>query len=199
MWTGDTDDADWRYWIQCELQLITIGPGYHLKTEYIHLDGVQQLSLNMFIYMQIIISAAAAASWAPIHISYGMIISKETSWISWLEMIYLVNQWAFQPKPKLLRTKWAGWGKLEIFSTFKREPAAAAEIPSYIRGFNPYQSRPLATLSGQWAAMEAILKFSGEKPMQNPPGQAKNFAAVGKKFCLAGEKFRMGFLTDKTP
>ena len=74
----------------------------------------------MFDNMQINISAAAAAIWAPIHISYWMIISKETSWISWLEMIYLVNQWAFQPKPKLLRTKWAGRGKAKIFlATFQ--------------------------------------------------------------------------------
>ena len=59
-------------------------------------------------FMQIIISAAAAVISSPIHISYGMIISKEISWISWLEMIYRVNQWAFPPEPETAKTNCAG-------------------------------------------------------------------------------------------
>ena len=74
--------------------------------------------------MQIIISAVSAAAviLSPIHISYGMIISKETSWISWLEMIYRVNQWASPPKPESAKTNCTGWVKakkfLDIFSFF---------------------------------------------------------------------------------
>ena len=60
----------------------------------------------MSTYMQIIISAAAAADviLSPIHITYEMIISKEASWIFWLEMIYLVNQWGFWGEPERAKT-----------------------------------------------------------------------------------------------
>ena len=74
----------------------------------------------MFDNMQINISAAAAAIWAPFHISYGMIISMETSWISWLEMIYSVNQWDFKPSNETAKKKWAGSRKAKIFlATFQ--------------------------------------------------------------------------------
>ena len=69
-------------------------------------------------YMQINISAAAAAIWAPFHISYGMIISMETSWISWLEMIYRENQWNFQFLHETAKTKRAGSRKAKTFLAF---------------------------------------------------------------------------------
>ena len=84
---------------------------------YSHLDGIEQL-LNfkdMFNFMQIIISAAAAAIISSIHISYGMLISMETSWISWLEMVYRVNQWALPPIPDTAKKQRAGGVKAKIF------------------------------------------------------------------------------------
>ena len=65
--------------------------------------------------MQISISAAAAAVLSHIHISYGMLISVETSWISWLEMIYRVNQWAFLPIPEPAKKQRAGGVKAKNF------------------------------------------------------------------------------------
>ena len=61
--------------------------------------------------MQMIISTAAAAISFPFYISYGMLISMETSWISWLEMIYRVNQWDFQPIHETAKKKMTGWGE----------------------------------------------------------------------------------------
>ena len=59
-------------------------------------------------FMQIINSAAAATVSTLIHCSYGKIISMEINWISWLEMTYCVNQWAFPSKPKRVKTNWSG-------------------------------------------------------------------------------------------
>ena len=65
--------------------------------------------------MQIIISAVAADVSTPIHCSYGKIISMETSWISWLEMIYRENQWNFQFLHETAKTKRAGSWKAKNF------------------------------------------------------------------------------------
>ena len=68
--------------------------------------------------MQIIISAAAAAAaaiFSSIHISYGILISMETSWISWLEVIFRVNQWNFQFSHESAKVKRAGRGNAKNF------------------------------------------------------------------------------------
>ena len=58
----------------------------------------------------------------PLYISYGVIISMEISWTSWLEMIHSVNQWDFQPTRETAKKKMTGSGKakniLAHFSTF---------------------------------------------------------------------------------
>ena len=59
--------------------------GMVIMAAYSHLDGVQTVIINdriMFAFMQIIISAAAAAVSTLIHCSYGKIVSMGTSWIS---------------------------------------------------------------------------------------------------------------------
>ena len=72
----------------------------------------------MFNSMQIMVSAAAAATSLSIHISYGIFISMETSWISWLEMIYRENQWNFQFSHETAKTKRAGSRKAKTFLAF---------------------------------------------------------------------------------
>ena len=75
-------------------------------------------SKEMSTYMQIIVSTAAAVILSPIHISYGMIISKGSSWMCWLEMIYLVSQWAFWGEPERVKTNYTGREKVKKFLTF---------------------------------------------------------------------------------
>ena len=51
----------------------------------------------------------------PFYISYGIIISMEISWTSWLEMIHRVNQWDLQPTRETAKKKMTGRGKAKIF------------------------------------------------------------------------------------
>ena len=54
----------------------------------------------------------------PFHMSYGMLISMDTSWLFWLEMSFRLNQWDFQPLHKTVKKKWAWCRKAKKFLTF---------------------------------------------------------------------------------
>ena len=68
-------------------------------------------------YMQINRSAAAAADYnvSTFHVSYGVLISMETSWISWLEKIHWVNQWDFELSQETAKKKMTGGGNAKKF------------------------------------------------------------------------------------